>query len=154
MKRYRALALATAMAAPLILTGCEKPAPAITVFAGTSSVTTEARCWAEGEAITPESCPEISLGEAVTGDAEADSLTIRPGAVVGVSVDPTIAEQGWTITLNGSPILEETVTETYYRFTWPTLNFQNAQLTLRVVSGQVSQPQGLWRVDLNAEIDG
>lgn len=120
MTRTRRLAVISALAlSPLLLAGCDKPNPEVTVWSGTTSVHTQALCWAhqENAALTPRECATEALTAAAAGQGAAQ-LDVRPGQTVGISVDPEVAESGWSIQI-GTQVLASNLTETYFRFTFP-----------------------------------
>jgi hypothetical protein len=115
----RLLAISTLAAIPLLLAGCDKPNPEVTVWSGTSSVHVPALCWAHEEnvALTPKECATEVLTAAAQGQGAAQ-LDVAPGATIGISVDPVVADGGWSIQIGGQP-LAANLTDTYFRFTFP-----------------------------------
>lgn len=115
----RSLAITLVALSPLALAGCEKPNPGITVWSGTRSEHTQALCWQpeEGQALGPRDCAQDVLDAAGKGEG-IPRLEVSPGDTVGVSVDPVVAESGWSISIAGQT-LASGLTDTYYRFTFP-----------------------------------
>jgi len=115
----RPLAIAALALSPLLLAGCEKPYPGVTVWSGTSSEHSPALCWqpAEVGGLTPEQCAADVLETAGAGQG-IPILEVAPGDTVGISVDPVVAEGGWSVQIAGQG-LASNLTETYYRFTFP-----------------------------------
>lgn len=115
----RPLAIALLVLAPLALAGCEKPKPGVTVWSGTDSEHVEALCWAfeDGAALQPRDCAQDVLERASSGEGITRVAT-TPGNTVGISVDPVVAEAGWSLLIGGQPIASG-MTDTYYRFTFP-----------------------------------
>jgi hypothetical protein len=115
----RSLAIALVALSPLVLAGCEKPYPGVTVWSGTSSEHSEALCWqpAKVGGLTAKECANDVLETAGSGQG-IDVLEVAPGATVGVSVDPVVAEGGWSLQIAGQT-LASGLTDTYYRFTFP-----------------------------------
>jgi hypothetical protein len=115
----RSLAIALVALSPLVLAGCEKPYPGVTVWSGTSSEHVEALCWQPEEVggLTPRECAEDALATAGSGQG-ITSLEVRPGNILGISVDPVVAEGGWSLQIAGQT-LATGLTETYHRFTFP-----------------------------------
>lgn len=120
----RLKALAIAAVAMLVLTGCEKPKPAVTLVSGDRSVRAEAVCWTwDGTpAIGSEGCTQKELVAAVQADT-LPTLAVTPGATFGISVDSEIAESGWyaSIIIDGQPqqLVSSVLTKRYFRFTFP-----------------------------------
>jgi hypothetical protein len=137
----RSLAIALVALSPLVLAGCEKPYPGVTVWSGTSSEHVEALCWQPQElgGLTAKECANDVLETAGSGQGIA-ALEVSPGDTVGVSVDPIVAEGGWSL-----QIAEQTVatglTDTYYRFTFPEqVATEGPGYTLQVIAA--ARPNG------------
>lgn len=130
-----------------LLAGCEKPAPGISVFSGTNSVRATAQCWSfTGDPLSADECArDIISGTELGG---APSLPVSAENVVGISVDPVIAERGWVPAISGQRLLNEPTTETYFRFTFPSGQLPEAGLGLQVIAGQDGDLQGVWTVRL------
>lgn len=137
----RSLAIALVALSPLVLAGCEKPYPGVTVWSGTSSEHSEALCWqpAKVGGLTAKECANDVLETAGSGQG-IDVLEVAPGATVGVSVDPVVAEGGWSLQIAGQT-LATGLTDTYYRFTFPeTVATEGAGYTLQVIAA--AKPNG------------
>lgn len=149
MRRAHVFGLVALAGAAMSLTACEKPPPGVSVFSGTTSVRSEALCWAfESDQLTPGECAqEILQGQS---PPDAQNLTVTPGNTVGISVDPAIAESGWTISIGGQKLIETPLTTTYFRFTLPDLPSQlgTEQLPLQIIAGQNTKIRGVWIVGL------
>ena len=143
--RRLALVAACLAAAGLALTGCTKPYPAISVFSGSSSVNTEAICWAaDSDSLSPTQC---AADVVKNGSGKAPRISVLPGSTIGISVDPVIAESGWTPVINGQRLVETPLTQNYYRFTYPSLNEIPADgLELVIQAGQNTKTRGIWVV--------
>lgn len=130
------------------LAGCEKPAPAITVFSGTNSVYTKALCWAgEDPGLEPDECAQNIIAGAELGGAP--ELATVQGATVGISVDPIIAESGWTPAIGGQRLVSEPLTETYYRFVLPSPSeLPPDGYGLQILAGGNTNLRGVWAVRL------
>jgi hypothetical protein len=146
MKTTRVMLAATIAAAGGVLAGCEQPAPAITVFSGTNSVRASALCWAfDADALEPGQCArDIVTGES-TGDAPA--LEVLPGNTVGISVDKSVAKEGWIVSIAGQQLLDRPITSTYFRFTFPNQQLPERGFALQVLAGG-DQLRGVWAVRL------
>jgi hypothetical protein len=127
------------------LAGCTKPAPGVTVFAGTHSDYREASCWAfETQALDPGDCAQEVIEQALTGDAVSE-IPVVPGQTIGISVDPVVADQGWYPVLGNQRLTSSPVTTTYYRFAYPDLQAIPADgLALQIVAGAGEETRGIW----------
>ncbi len=107
-KRRRAAAAVGAVTFGLVaLSACDKPTPLATVTVGSTTITTEAACYDEGEALANEkvaACLKENAGKTVKASME-DKLRF--------GVDPKIADEGWTIFINGQPAEQEPNKKTY-----------------------------------------
>jgi hypothetical protein len=139
------LIVAGCAALALTLTACEKPNPGATVFSGTSSEYSLAACWAdEGGQIDQNQCAQDLLANAASGQA-TKPIPVVPGEVIGISVDPVVADAGWFPRINGQNLAETPLTSTYFRFTFPEFQQVAADgLTLEVVAGSDAATRGLW----------
>jgi hypothetical protein len=115
----RSVAIGLLALSPLVLAGCEKPNPGVTVWSGTSSEHVPAACWQheEGEPLGAADCAQDVVERARQGTG-VTTIDVRPGATVGISVDPVVAEGGWSVQIGGQA-LATGLTETYYRFSFP-----------------------------------
>lgn len=143
--RRPALALATASVALFALTACEKPTPLVTVTSGGSTAEGESTCWAaQGQAL-PDACQNPpSIG----------TIKVKPGATVGISVDPKLADAGWRLAIDGQALVSQPIHDDYYAFDVPGQGLGRSDAALQiVVSGQggsdTSAIRGLWRFTLN-----
>ncbi|MFD0383669.1 DUF2771 domain-containing protein [Streptomyces stramineus] len=106
-KRRRAAAAVGAVSFGLIvLSACDKPTPMATVTVGTSTVTSEAACFEDGDGMKPAEVAKCLEGDSKTIKADMDDK-IRFG------VEPEIADKGWSLFVNGRPVPEEPNTKTY-----------------------------------------
>lgn len=115
----RSLALAGVGLSALLLAGCEKPPPGVTVWSGTNSEHVAALCWQfeENKALTDRECAQSVISNAADGQG-IPAIEVLPGNTVGVSVDKSVAAGGWSVQVAGQT-LATGLTETYYRFTMP-----------------------------------
>ena len=128
----------------IALTGCTKPSPAVSVVSGTNFVNEEALCWDFNVDEAGLNCKNLAtnLEDALPS---APSIPSTEGSTVGISVDPVVAEEGWTAFFNGQPLSQSPITETYYRFTVPAGATLNAEgIPLAVASIGNNQMRGLW----------
>jgi hypothetical protein len=140
-----ALLSLTAIVGALVLTGCEKPAPGVSVFAGTTTEYRPAVCWAfDGEALEPGDCAQDVITEASTGDAVA-TIPVVPGETIGISVDPKVADAGWSPVIGQQRLVSTPLDTTYYRFTYPDLQEIPAEgVLLQIVAGRGESAKGIW----------
>jgi hypothetical protein len=133
----RVASLALAVAGIGLLSACEKPAPAVTFFSGTDSTRVEADCYSEDNAQARCEIPTSGT----------DSLKIRPGETVGISVDPQIAENGWVPAVGNRGLLSQAVEEPYYRFTMTEEQIAQGSLQVFATYGD-SGYRGVWVIDV------
>jgi hypothetical protein len=147
------IAVAIALGSAVALTGCEKPAPSVTVFSGTTSAHREAICWSfePTSPVTRDDCSIYSPGGAPTETAESlkDQVAVIPtraGETVGISVDTAVAETGWQVSLNRRPLSSEPITEAYFRFTMPPARLQqrDAELIVQAFTDESDAVRGVW----------
>jgi hypothetical protein len=146
----RTLALTAIAALTFTVAACSKPAPGVSVFSGTNTVRQEALCWAfDADQLDPTACAQDVITGAVSG-GQAPSLTVVPGDVIGISVDPAVAEAGWTPAIGGQKLTTTPITSTYYRFTYPDLQEVPADgLSLQIIAGKDTSTRGIWVFALN-----
>ncbi|MEU5598866.1 DUF2771 domain-containing protein [Streptomyces sp. NPDC020298] len=134
VRRRRAVAAAGAVSAGLLLlSACDKPTPMSTVTVGTSSVNSEATCYNDGDALDTESLTSCLK------DTDIKSIKVDPDETVRFGVDPKIADNGWTILMNGQPLTDSS--KKTYR-TIPGSVFFNAQYGAQGNSTLVSIKEG------------
>lgn len=144
MKIRRIAPIAALGLAALALTGCTKPSPTVSVVSGTHSVNEEALCWDFNVDESGLDCQNLATN---LQDAMPSALAVPSmiGNTVGISVDPVVAEEGWTAFFNGQPLSQTPITETYYRFTIPAGTTLDAEGTpLAVASISDNKMRGLW----------
>lgn len=110
----RGLRSATALGAVslglLAATACEKPTPLATVTVGSDTVTTEAACYEDGEAIRQSKVQDC------LGKKAGKSIEVARGDKIRFGVEPGMADTGWMLFVNGQPALPEPIDTTYYSF--------------------------------------
>jgi hypothetical protein len=147
MRRSRVLALGlTVVSAALLLSGCTKPNPGVSVWAGTTSLHLQAQCWSPDSTIALDinACSSV-----LTKEDKAKSiptLTLKPGATMGISVDVKVAKNGWVAKLGSQTLTPTKVTTTYWRFTYPQLAGLPAknQLVILAVGPTTNTYRGVW----------
>jgi hypothetical protein len=144
--RLRRSFLAGSLAAVsvLALAACEKPAPGVSVVSGMSSAYRAALCWSfDGEPLSAETCAQDVVTEALDG-ADVAAIPVIPGQVIGISVDPAVADAGWFPVIGSQRLTQRPITSTYYRFTYPDLQEVPVDgVSLQVVAGSEGT-LGLW----------
>ncbi|MFJ9560071.1 DUF2771 domain-containing protein [Streptomyces fuscichromogenes] len=133
-RRRRVVAAAGAVSAGLlVLSACDKPTPIATITVGTHSVNSEASCYNDGKALDTASLTKCLK------DTGIKSIKVDPDDTVRFGVDPKIADNGWTILMNGQALTESS-TKTYR--TIPGSVFFNAQYGASGNSTLVSIKEG------------
>jgi hypothetical protein len=137
--------LAVSALVALGLTACDKPNPGATVFSGTTSQWRTAACWSgTDQPIDASKCARDVVDNAVAG-ATIGTIPVVPGQVIGISVDPVVADAGWVATVNDQNITPAQVTSTYFRFTFPDLSKVPAEgIVMKIVAGKTGNLKGLW----------
>ncbi len=106
-RRRRAVAAAGAVSAGLlVLSACDQPTPMATLTVGSSSVSAEATCGGEGKVLK-----EAEINKCLR-DKDAETITVDPDETVRFGVDPEVADERWTILMNGQQLVEDS-TKTY-----------------------------------------
>jgi hypothetical protein len=138
------VATGLAVAGLVALAACEKPTPGATVFSGMSSSYEHALCWSfDGEPLNAQTCAQDVVTEAIDG-ATVGKVPVVPGDVIGISVDPVVADAGWFPVIGSQRLTQQPITSTYYRFTYPDLQqLPPDGVSLQVVAGNEGT-LGLW----------
>ncbi|MFB7113365.1 DUF2771 domain-containing protein [Streptomyces sp. NPDC056190] len=146
VRRRRAVAAAGAVSAGLlVLSACSKPTPLSTITVGSSSVSSEANCYNDGNAIKAADLAKCLKSK------DIKTIKVDPDETVRFGVDPKIADTGWTILMNGQPLTDSS-TKTYR--TIPGSVFFNAQYgasgnsTLVSIKEGEKDVRGLWSFKL------
>lgn len=143
MTKLRAISLVTVLTVGL-LSGCTKPNPGATVFSGAVSAHREALCWSADAAVTPENCAQDIVDQAMSGPDVA-TIPVTHDQTMGISVDKAVAENGWFVSIGGQRLNDKPITETYYRFTFPSVTFPADGYQLQVIAaGKGNATRGLW----------
>ncbi|MEU7378702.1 MULTISPECIES: DUF2771 domain-containing protein [unclassified Streptomyces] len=146
VRRRRAVAAAGAVSAGLLaLSACSKPTPLATLTVGSSSVSSEANCYNDGNALKTADLAKCLKSK------DIKTIKVDPDETVRFGVDPKIADTGWTILMNGQPLTDSS-TKTYR--TIPGSVFFNAQYgasgnsTLVSIKEGEKDVRGLWSFKL------
>ncbi|MFI8189657.1 DUF2771 domain-containing protein [Streptomyces sp. NPDC085946] len=149
VRRRRAVAVTGVVCAGLlVLSACDKPTPVSTITVGSDSVNAEATCGGEGEALKAADLTKCLK------DTDIETVTVDPDETVRFGVDPDVADEGWTILMNGQPLTDSS-TKTYR--TIPGSVFFNAQYGAQGNSTLVSIKEGeknttaLWNFKLKKD---
>ena len=140
----RSLALPLVLVGVLSLAACEKPGPGVSVVSGMTSAHRTALCWSfDGEPLSAQTCAQDVVTEALDG-ADVARIPVIPGQVIGISVDPVVADAGWYPVIGSQRLTQQPITSTYYRFTYPDLQeVPAAGVSLQIVAGSEGT-LGLW----------
>ncbi|MFF2517731.1 DUF2771 domain-containing protein [Streptomyces sp. NPDC058086] len=132
-RRRAVAALGAVSAGLLVLSACDKPTPLATITVGKNSVSSETHCYNDGKEVKA-----ADLAKCLTG-ANIKSIKVDPDETVRFGVDPKIADNGWTILMNGQPLTDSS--KKTYR-TIPGSVFFNAQYGASGNSTTVSIKEG------------
>ncbi|MFC5242331.1 DUF2771 domain-containing protein [Streptomyces atrovirens] len=151
VRRRRAVAAVGAVSAGLlVLAACDKPTSMATITVGSDSVSSEATCGGEGEALSTETLNKCLQDKGI------DEIDVDPTKEVRFGVDPEIADNGWTILMNGQPLVDPSK-KTYQVI--PGSVFFNAQYgaqgdsTLVSIAEGEGKTTGLWSFRLKKKED-
>ncbi|MFZ0324339.1 MAG: hypothetical protein WAN48_09440 [Actinomycetes bacterium] len=159
MRLSRAVALAAVPLGIALLSGCDKPAPSVSVFSGATSANVEALCWSFDAAapIDAHTCLAQQPGQtpqehAADLKAKVGVVPVTPDQTIGISVDPDVAANGWYPIIGSSRLTDAPVTDTYYRFQLAAADLRRGSLELRVIAlgDSPDQVRGLWTFQLVA----
>ncbi|MCK8679238.1 MULTISPECIES: DUF2771 domain-containing protein [Streptomyces] len=149
--RRAAVALGAVSAGLLVLSACDKPTPLATVTVGSESVSTEATCYNDGEAIKQseiQGCLNKKAGK---------TIKVAMDDRIRFGVEPEIAEKGWTLFIGGQQAEQEPYHKTYR--TIPANAFLSSQQTgesaanaqISIVETSGKKLTGVWHVELVKE---
>lgn len=147
--RARAIGLTLCTVATLGLAACTKPTPEVTVWTGTASVQQSAACWA------PDSTQLGAVAQCIqqaanTPNQSIPQIAVTPGEVIGINVDEEIAHAGWVPQVGQQALSAGTLTQTYYRFEYPSIETPPEGFLLMITAKGENQgsDRGLWLVRL------
>ncbi|MDQ0787678.1 hypothetical protein QFZ63_004469 [Streptomyces sp. B3I7] len=151
VRRRRAVAAAGAVSAGLLLlSACDKPTPRATITVGKDSVSSEASCYNDDDKAL-----STSVRESCIKDKDIESIKVDPDETVRFGVDPDIADNKWTVLMNGRPLTDSS-TKTYR--TIPGSVFFNAQYgasgnstKVSIQEGDDNKVTGLWNFTLEKD---
>ena len=145
MRARTAAVLAGTALLALGLTACDKPNPGASVFSGTTSQFQRASCWSfDGASIDATACAKDIVGGAA-GGASIPTIPVIPGQVIGISVDPVVADGGWQPQINSQSLTTSPITSTYFRFTYPEFQAVPADgIVMQILAGQQGSATGVW----------
>ncbi|MFD7864551.1 MULTISPECIES: DUF2771 domain-containing protein [unclassified Streptomyces] len=101
------VALGAVSAGLLVLSACDKPTPLATVTVGDNSVSSEAACYNDGDAL------KESLIQGCLNKKAEKTVKVAMDDKVRFGVDPEIADNGWTLFINGQQAEQEPYKKTY-----------------------------------------
>ncbi|TRV74272.1 DUF2771 domain-containing protein [Streptomyces sp. 130] len=105
------VALGAVSAGLLVLSACDKPTPLATVTVGDDSVSSEAACYNDGKAL------KNSEAEKCLNKEAEKSIKVSMTDMVRFGVDPEIADNGWTLFIDGQRGEPEPSKKTYRSIT-------------------------------------
>jgi hypothetical protein len=127
------------------LSACEKPNPGATVFSGTTSRWQQAACWShDSAAVDTNKCARDVVNNTIEG-ATVPTIPVVPGQVIGISVDPSVADVTWQARVNNQSITTSPISNTYFRFAFPDLSEVPPEgILMQIVAGKEGAPKGIW----------
>ncbi|MEV6161339.1 DUF2771 domain-containing protein [Streptomyces sp. NPDC052052] len=142
------VALGAVSAGLLVLSACSKPTPLATVTVNGDTVTAEAACYNDGKAL------KTSEYQTCLNKKAEKSIEVAMDDKVRFGVDPEIADNGWTLFIDGQQAEQEPYKKTYRSIsgsaffssqTGETAN--KAQIS--VVETKGKELIGIWHFQLN-----
>ena len=136
----------------LALSACDKPTPVATVTVGSDTVHTHAACYRDGRPLDSRTL------SACQRRRPTESITISPGDVLRLGVEPEIADPGWVMYVNGQPVSRPLDT-TYRSLSADGFFPQNRQQRATPNAAELTIAEedakgtvyGLWRFRLNLD---
>ena len=122
-----------AVGALLTLAGCRQPTPGVTLQSGSRVVRDDATAYIRG-------------GKEVRGSGAVKVLAVRAGASVGIDVDRSIADHGWSVHITARTSSQSTLDSPVLRGQHH-FSFDVGSTATDVVVSQLGadgSPQGLW----------
>ncbi len=142
----RTFATALSVGALLLLAGCEKPTPGVTVVSGGTSVHTEATTFCrDGQSVEQRNCVENTDRNPV--------LRVQQGALVGIDVDKDLSEHGWFLYDADAKARSEIQDTHYFSYTpdfgnRPTRGIINLEIRSTERVANDARVTGVWRFQL------
>ncbi|MFF6997482.1 DUF2771 domain-containing protein [Streptomyces sp. NPDC008313] len=99
-QRRAIAAIGVVSAGLLVLSACDKPTPMATVTVGDDSVSSETECYHDGDEVKAADLAKCLKSK------DIKSIKIDPDATVRFGVDPDVADDEWTILMNGQPLTD------------------------------------------------
>jgi hypothetical protein len=130
----RRLPLALALLALVAVTGCEKPAPQITVASSGRVINVDASRYCF------DACRDHT--------AAAKSIRVRGNTTVSFDVPKRVARKGWILVFQDQPQFTEPRKESHYSLSIPSIA-QSQPLDVSIVEagkGQTAAPTGVWKM--------
>jgi hypothetical protein len=143
MPRRLLVAVAVALGGLATLTGCEKPSTYVTVVSGSSSASDTAVCYAHASGAS------VDVARCVRDSDQVDTVRVKPNSVLGVNVDPHVADNGYYLSLGGGEQQQiGPFDRTYTRVTIPAQLLGDDPAELRVIERKGAQTRGIWLFQL------
>jgi hypothetical protein len=132
----------------LVLTGCQKPTPGVTLVSGGATVHTESTTYCRaGQSVANNNCVQH------TGRDRIGVLRVQQGAVLGIDVDKALAKNGWFLYDADAKARSEVQDTHYFSYTpdfsnRPTLGIINLEIRSTDRVADDAQVTGVWRFQL------
>jgi len=128
----RAAVLGAGALGMVLLAGCEKPAPGVTIVSQGKSVRAEAARYTFGGKVKTYSRPNVSL-------------SVREGAVLGIDVDKQTTQAGWAVKVGDQQLTDVLKDKHHTTVTVPPLGTSGAAtLVIGEVPRAGGEASGLW----------
>ncbi len=130
-RRFRAAAGAGALGL-VLLVGCDKPAPGVTIVS-------------QGQSVRAEAARYTFNGKARTYSRPNVTLSVREGAVLGIDVDKQVADAGWAVKVGDQQVTDVLKDKHHTTVTVPPLGTSGAAtLVVGEVPRAGQEASGLW----------
>lgn len=94
--------------------------------------------------LEPGMCAQDVVTAAISGDRVA-RIPVSPGQTIGISVDPVVADAGWSPVVGTQRLTSEPLKTLYFRFAYPELQeVPKDGLDLQIVAGVGDKTKGIW----------
>jgi hypothetical protein len=116
----------------VLLVGCDKPAPGVTIVS-------------QGQSVRAEAARYTFNGKARTYSRPNVTLSVREGAVLGIDVDKQVADAGWAVKVGDQQVTDVLKDKHHTTVTVPPLGTSGAAtLVVGEVPRAGQEASGLW----------
>ncbi|MQY13027.1 hypothetical protein SRB5_31670 [Streptomyces sp. RB5] len=110
MGRRAAAAVGVASLSVAFLAACDKPTPVAQLTVGSTTVTSEATCYEDGDTI-----PRAEVIRCLS-EKSGKSISMNELDQLRIGVDSEVADTGWFLFVNGQQLYPEAIKKTYFQW--------------------------------------